>query len=83
MVGPDVALGQQVGEGDRAQAVPVTDDHVERREVVVQDLTAATARGDDTALAVAHGDDGRQVVRALGGCRADDDQLGAGAAVKW
>ena len=57
----------------------MADDDLEGGEVVEEDLPAAAARRDDPAVAVAHGDDRVQVVDALGGRRADEDQFGAGA----
>lgn len=79
VVGPDVAFGQQVGDKDGSDAVVFADDDLEGGEVVKKDLTAPAARGNNTSVAVAHGDDCVQLVGTLCGCRADEYQLSAGA----
>lgn len=83
VVGPDVACGQQVSDERGSDAIAFADDDLEGGEVVEKDLTAPAARGNNPAVAVAHGDDGVQLVGALGGCRTDEDQLSARAPVKW
>lgn len=57
VVGPDVAFGEQVGDEDGSDAVVFADDDLEGREVVEKDLPAPAARGDNSPVAVAHGND--------------------------
>lgn len=83
MVCPDVAFGQRVGDEDGSDAVVFADDDLEGGEVVEEDLTAPAGRGNNPPVAIAHGDNRVQLVGAVGCCRADEDQLGAGAPVKW
>lgn len=79
MVGPDIAFGEQVGDTDGSDAVVRADDDLEGGKVVEKDLTAPAARRDDPPVAISHGDDRVQLVDPLGGCRADESQLGARA----
>jgi transketolase N-terminal domain/subunit len=48
VVGPDIALGQQVGDKHGSDAIAIADDDLEGGEVVEKDLTAPAARGNNS-----------------------------------
>lgn len=77
MLGPDVGFGKQVVDGYGPEAIIGSDDDLDGWEIVEQNLAAPAARGNNPPVAIAHGDDRVQLVGALGGSRADDNQLSA------
>src|SRR3954454_9880246 len=62
VVGPDVTLGQQVGDAHGPGAGAFADDDLEIGEVVEKTLPAPAARWHDPSVAVPHGDDRLQFV---------------------
>lgn len=77
MVGPDKALGQQIGDRDGSDAV--ADDDLEGRKVLKKNLPTPSARRNHPPIPVPHGNHRVQLVDALSGRRTDDDHLGAGS----